>query len=178
MAQLKMQEESSTPSTPSSGKWSVYPKADGLHLLEDTGSDKGVIAVNPSTSGNVLTSNGSAWVSSPPAMASNIFKNTITSIVNNGTATLTPDTNLSGMAIVIFNGSSGFRKVGQFAVDAYGEGASRLVSDTSSIYSHTATTPNKVNVYYTAANPNHITVENKTGETISNITLILLGRQF
>jgi hypothetical protein len=41
MAELIMQEESSTPSTPSSGKWKIYPKASGLYLLDDLGVEIG-----------------------------------------------------------------------------------------------------------------------------------------
>jgi hypothetical protein len=41
MAELQMQEESSTPATPSSGKWKIYPKASGLYLLDDLGVEIG-----------------------------------------------------------------------------------------------------------------------------------------
>lgn len=34
-------EQASTPSTPSSGYWKLYPKADGLHLLDDAGNEYG-----------------------------------------------------------------------------------------------------------------------------------------
>jgi hypothetical protein len=41
MAELLMQEEGSTPSTPSAGKWKIYPKSTGLYVLEDTGREVG-----------------------------------------------------------------------------------------------------------------------------------------
>src|SRR3990172_12641434 len=37
MAEIIMQEESGTPSTPSSGKWKLYPKAAGWYYLDDAG---------------------------------------------------------------------------------------------------------------------------------------------
>ncbi len=43
MAQLIMQEEASNPSTPGSGKWSLYPKADGLYIIDDAGKISGPI---------------------------------------------------------------------------------------------------------------------------------------
>mgnify|MGYP006921390673 FL=1 len=38
MAQLIMQEEASDPTAPGSGKWSVYPKADGVYIIDDAGT--------------------------------------------------------------------------------------------------------------------------------------------
>lgn len=37
MAQLIMQEEASDPTTPGSGKWTLYPKSTGLYLKDDAG---------------------------------------------------------------------------------------------------------------------------------------------
>jgi hypothetical protein len=39
MAELIMQEEISTPPTPSAGKWTIYPKSGGLYILDDTGAE-------------------------------------------------------------------------------------------------------------------------------------------
>jgi len=44
MAELLMQEESSTPATPSSGKWKLYPKASGYYLIDDNGLEIGPLA--------------------------------------------------------------------------------------------------------------------------------------
>jgi len=41
MAELIMQEEASTPSTPSSGKWKAYFKSDGLYIIDDAGVETG-----------------------------------------------------------------------------------------------------------------------------------------
>ena len=49
MAELIMQEEASTPSTPTSGKWKVYFKASGLYVKDDAGNEYG-----PLDSSNVL----------------------------------------------------------------------------------------------------------------------------
>lgn len=43
MAELIMQEETGTPSTPSSGKWKLYPKSDGWYYLDDAGIEIGPI---------------------------------------------------------------------------------------------------------------------------------------
>lgn len=43
MAQLIMQEEASNPTVPGSGKWSLYPKADGLYIIDDAGNVAGPI---------------------------------------------------------------------------------------------------------------------------------------
>jgi hypothetical protein len=47
MAKLTMTEEGSTPSTPSSTQWKIYPKSTGLFILEDTGTEMGPLI--PST---------------------------------------------------------------------------------------------------------------------------------
>lgn len=39
MAELIMQEESSTPTTPGSGKWKLYPKSGGFYVLDDAGNE-------------------------------------------------------------------------------------------------------------------------------------------
>ena len=39
-----MQEETSTPATPSSGKWKIYPKASGYYLIDDNGLEVGPLA--------------------------------------------------------------------------------------------------------------------------------------
>lgn len=53
MAELIMQEESSTPSTPSSGKWKAYFKSNGWYIVEDSGREIGPLAAsdgwNPGT---------------------------------------------------------------------------------------------------------------------------------
>lgn len=41
MAELIMQEEASDPSTPASGKWTIYLKSNGLFIKEDTGNVTG-----------------------------------------------------------------------------------------------------------------------------------------
>lgn len=46
MAELIMQEEASTPSTPASGKWKAYFKSDGLYIIDDIGAVIGPIG-NP-----------------------------------------------------------------------------------------------------------------------------------
>ena len=43
MAELIMQEEASTPSTPASGKWVAYFKSDGLYIKDDAGNELGPI---------------------------------------------------------------------------------------------------------------------------------------
>lgn len=53
MAELMMQEEASTPSTPSSGKWVAYFKASGLYVKDDVGNEYG-----PLDSSNVLLTTG------------------------------------------------------------------------------------------------------------------------
>jgi hypothetical protein len=44
MAELIMQEEGSTPTTPTSGKWKIYPKADGFYIIDDAGLELGPLA--------------------------------------------------------------------------------------------------------------------------------------
>lgn len=41
MAELIMQEEASTPATPATGKWKIYPKADGFYVIDDAGQETG-----------------------------------------------------------------------------------------------------------------------------------------
>jgi len=53
MAELIMQEEGSTPATPGSGKWKLYPKSSGLYLLDDAGNE-----IGPLDSSNVLLTTG------------------------------------------------------------------------------------------------------------------------
>lgn len=59
MAKLIMTEEGSTPTTPASGKWKVYPKGDGLYILDDAGIELGIsyetaYKIAPSVSANDL----------------------------------------------------------------------------------------------------------------------------
>jgi len=49
MAELIMQEEASAPSTPGSGKWKLYFKADGLYFIDDTGAEIGRVISATST---------------------------------------------------------------------------------------------------------------------------------
>jgi hypothetical protein len=60
MAELIMQEETSTPATPSSGKWKIYPKSSGYFILEDNGREVGPLAAadgwNPGTATWTYTS--------------------------------------------------------------------------------------------------------------------------
>lgn len=44
MAELIMQEEGSTPATPSNGKWKAYFKSNGFYIIEDTGTEIGPLA--------------------------------------------------------------------------------------------------------------------------------------
>ena len=44
MAELIMQEEGSNPATPTSGKWKLFFKADGIYIMEDTGTVTGPFA--------------------------------------------------------------------------------------------------------------------------------------
>jgi hypothetical protein len=131
--------------------------------------------VAPGTNGNTLISNGTDWVSTTTVLNNNVFRNTIASIADNGTDTATPLTTLSGMMIVIYNGSSGFRRTGVFIFEAYGLGATWVMSDVASVFSAASGTASKVNIYYDGASG--VGIENKTGETISNISIIVLGRQ-
>lgn len=62
MAELIMQEETSTPSTPSSGKWKIYPKGDGWYFVDDGGIEVRVqdqdaenYKITPSVATNDLT---------------------------------------------------------------------------------------------------------------------------
>lgn len=61
MAEIIMTEEGSTPSTPSSGKWKAYFKADGLYVLDDAGLEIGPMGplsdyiITPSVASNNLT---------------------------------------------------------------------------------------------------------------------------
>lgn len=63
MAELIMTEEGSTPPTPSTGKWKVYPKADGWYALEDTGAEIKLLSptITSVALGNLLFYDGSAW---------------------------------------------------------------------------------------------------------------------
>lgn len=47
MSKLIMTEEGSTPSTPTSGKWTLYFKSDGLYFIEDTGAVIGPLGQYP-----------------------------------------------------------------------------------------------------------------------------------
>jgi hypothetical protein len=48
MAELIMTEESSTPATPSAGKWKLYPKADGWYAIDDAGNETGLLGLSQS----------------------------------------------------------------------------------------------------------------------------------
>lgn len=41
MGKITVQEESATPSTPSTGKWRLYFKSDGLYVIDDAGTETG-----------------------------------------------------------------------------------------------------------------------------------------
>lgn len=53
MAKLTMQEEASAPSTPTSGKWVAYFKAEGLFIKDDAGNE-----IGPLDASNVLLTTG------------------------------------------------------------------------------------------------------------------------
>ena len=108
-------------------------------------------------------------------VSGNIFGKSIASIANNASATATPFTNLSGLMVVVYNGSAGFRRTGVFIIEAYGLGTTAIVSDVASVYSVTPADAGKVCVWYNGSNG--IGIENKTGETISNISIVIIGRQ-
>ncbi len=55
MAELIMQEEASTPSTPASGKWVAYFKSTGLFIKEDTGTETGPLGTGGGSSGLTVT---------------------------------------------------------------------------------------------------------------------------
>jgi len=48
MAKVILVEEGSTPSTPSAGKWVIYPKSDGFYTLDDAGAETGPFGVGGS----------------------------------------------------------------------------------------------------------------------------------
>jgi hypothetical protein len=66
MAELTMQEEGSTPSTPSAGKWKIYPKSDGLYLLDDAGLEIGPFVKGGSGTYTPTLTNGANVAASTP----------------------------------------------------------------------------------------------------------------
>jgi hypothetical protein len=54
MAELIMQEEGSTPATPSTGKWKAYFKSDGLYVIDDLGTETGPFTVGGGGGGDVI----------------------------------------------------------------------------------------------------------------------------
>lgn len=58
MAELIMQEEASTPSTPSSGKWKAYFKSDGLYILDDAGNVEGPLGAGGGAYGGFFGADG------------------------------------------------------------------------------------------------------------------------
>lgn len=60
MAQLIMQEEASDPTTPGSGKWSLYPKANGLYVIDDAGHALSIASPDFLSHSPVITQKGSA----------------------------------------------------------------------------------------------------------------------
>jgi len=52
MAKVILVEEGSTPSTPSAGKWVIYPKSDGFYTLDDAGAETGPFGVGGSAGGS------------------------------------------------------------------------------------------------------------------------------
>jgi hypothetical protein len=68
MSKITMQEEVATPSTPSSGKWSVYFKSGGLYIVDDAGNETKVSAEDV----GLLTTGGTSTaytISTPDALA-------------------------------------------------------------------------------------------------------------
>lgn len=63
MAELIMQEEASTPSTPSSGKWKTYFKSDGLYIKDDAGNEIGPLGKTTTIEGLQLIWNSGTSLS-------------------------------------------------------------------------------------------------------------------
>jgi hypothetical protein len=94
MAQLIMQEEGSTPSTPASNKWSTFYKSDGLYILDDAGNTFGPFndfKTTVFTTGGTSTAYTITTIGAPALATNESFR-----VKFNATAGATPTLNRDG----------------------------------------------------------------------------------
>jgi hypothetical protein len=110
MAKIILNEEGSTPATPSTGYWALYTKAGGLYLLDDAGVEILLESADFASIAEVNTGTETAKSVSPDSLAGSVHGEKAVGIVvfDSGTAVATGDgtngipipASLNGMNIV------------------------------------------------------------------------------